>query len=55
MKIKEMKIKEMEANDVLIGKESTMPLATFVARYDEIDNAELGAKLKESYKRYRGE
>ena len=49
-----MKIKEMESNDVVVGKQSTMPLAAFIARYDEsVSDTELGAKLRESQKRYQ--
>ena len=44
----------MEANDVVIGKNSAMPLAAFLSgNEDTIDNAELGARIKESRKRYQ--
>lgn len=49
-----MKIKEMESNDVVVGKQSTMPLAAFIARYDEsVSDTELGASIRESQKRYQ--
>ena len=49
-----MSKKEMDGNDVVIGKQSTMPRAAFVARYSEtISDAELGAILRESQKRYQ--
>lgn len=49
-----MKIKEMESNDVVVGKQSTMPLAAFIAKYDgSVSDTELVAKLRESQKRYQ--
>lgn len=49
-----MSKKEMESNDVVIGKQSTMPLAAFIAKYDgSVSDTELVAKLKKSYKRYQ--
>lgn len=49
-----MRVKEMEANDVVIGKTGTMPLAAFLAgKEDTIGDAELGARIKESRKRYQ--
>lgn len=44
-----MRLKEMDANDVVIGKAGTMPLAAFLAENeDTIDDAELGARLNYS-------
>lgn len=49
-----MRQKEMDANDVVVGKTGTMPLAAFLAgNEDAIDDAELGARIKESQKRYQ--
>ena len=49
-----MSKKEIESNDVIIGKQSTMPLPAFMARYNEtISDAELVAKIRESQKRYK--
>ena len=44
----------MDANDVVVGKNSAMPLVAFLSgNEDTIGDAELGARIKESRKRYQ--
>ena len=49
-----MNKKEIDTNDVLIGKKSNMPTIAFIADYgDSTSDSELGAKVREAYENYQ--
>ena len=49
-----MNKKDLDVNDVLIGKKSNMPTFAYIADYgDSTSNAELGAKVREAYENYQ--